>query len=40
MEYCELLDKADECEDPYMRMAYAGEYFPSFPHLQHHSNSM
>jgi hypothetical protein len=23
MEYCELLDKADECEDPYMRMVYA-----------------
>ncbi|KAH7550021.1 hypothetical protein JRO89_XS13G0121000 [Xanthoceras sorbifolium] len=23
MEYCNLLDKADECEDPYMRMVYA-----------------
>ncbi|KAK3206281.1 hypothetical protein Dsin_020327 [Dipteronia sinensis] len=23
MEYCDLLDKADECEDPYMRMVYA-----------------
>jgi len=31
MEYCELLDKADECEDPYMRMAYACEFFPLFP---------
>ncbi|KAG2552966.1 hypothetical protein PVAP13_9KG493000 [Panicum virgatum] len=26
MEYCELLDKADECEDPYMRMAYAAAW--------------
>jgi hypothetical protein len=26
MEYCELLDKADECEDPYMRMVYACEF--------------
>jgi hypothetical protein len=26
MEYCELLDKADECEDPYMRMAYASAW--------------
>jgi hypothetical protein len=25
MEYCELLDKADECDDPYMRMVYACE---------------
>jgi hypothetical protein len=29
MEYCELLDKADECEDPYMRMVYACEFSPS-----------
>ncbi|KAL5661877.1 hypothetical protein ACJX0J_029002, partial [Zea mays] len=26
MEYCELLDKADECEDPYMRMVYASTW--------------
>lgn len=25
MEYSHLLDKADECEDPYMRMVYAGK---------------
>lgn len=29
MEYCELLDKADQCEDPYMRMAYACEFSSS-----------
>lgn len=33
MEYCELLDKADECEDPYMRMAYACK-FCTFPREQ------
>ncbi|AQK55763.1 Oxysterol-binding protein-related protein 3B [Zea mays] len=26
MEYCELLDKADECEDPYMHMVYASTW--------------
>lgn len=26
MEYCHLLDLADECEDPYMRLVYACEY--------------
>jgi hypothetical protein len=26
MEYCELLDKADECDDPYMRMVYASTW--------------
>jgi hypothetical protein len=26
MEYCELLDKADECEDPYMRLVYASTW--------------
>lgn len=26
MEYSHLLDKADECEDPYMRLVYACEY--------------
>nr|CAB3496356.1 unnamed protein product [Digitaria exilis] len=26
MEYCELLEKADQCEDPYMRMAYASTW--------------
>ncbi|ONL96552.1 Oxysterol-binding protein-related protein 3B [Zea mays] len=26
MEYCELLDKADECEDPYMCMVYASTW--------------
>lgn len=25
MEYCDLLDKADQCEDPYMRLVYACE---------------
>lgn len=25
MEYSNLLDQADECEDPYMRLVYAGE---------------
>jgi hypothetical protein len=36
MEYCDLLDKADECEDPYMRMAYACEFLllsPTTPPL-------
>ncbi|CAN6320512.1 unnamed protein product [Urochloa humidicola] len=32
MEYCELLDKADECEDPYMRMAYASAWAVSVNH--------
>lgn len=27
MEYCHLLDLADECEDPYMRMVYTCKYF-------------
>lgn len=26
MEYSYLLDQADECEDPYMRLVYACEY--------------
>lgn len=26
MEYSYLLDRADECEDPYMRLVYASEY--------------
>ncbi|VAI07256.1 unnamed protein product [Triticum turgidum subsp. durum] len=26
MEYCDLLDKADECEDPHMRMVYASTW--------------
>lgn len=26
MEYSYLLDQADECEDPYMRLVYASEY--------------
>ncbi|KAM7527765.1 hypothetical protein LguiB_031175 [Lonicera macranthoides] len=26
MEYCQLLDLADECEDPYMRMVYASSW--------------
>lgn len=26
MEYCDLLDKADECDDPHMRMVYACEF--------------
>ena len=26
MEYSYLLDRADECEDPYMRLVYACKY--------------
>jgi hypothetical protein len=26
MEYSYLLDRADKCEDPYMRLVYASEY--------------
>ncbi|CAN6442706.1 unnamed protein product [Victoria cruziana] len=26
MEYCSLLDQADECEDPYMRLVYASSW--------------
>lgn len=25
MEYSHLLDQADECEDPYLRLVYAGK---------------
>jgi len=28
MEYCHLLDLADESEDPYMRLVYACKQFP------------
>ena len=30
MEYSYLLDRADECEDPCMRLVYACEYFHLF----------
>lgn len=29
MEYSNLLDRADECEDPYLRLVFASEY--AFP---------
>lgn len=29
MEYSYLLDMADECEDPYVKMVYAGEFCTS-----------
>lgn len=32
MEYSHLLDRADECEDPYMRLVYAGNC-PLYFHL-------